>query len=154
MQAQLNIKEYFVDEISIKTNSEFQKKNLTSGSVKVDFDIRRNPSNTLEFMISLTILLNDEEADFCEAEYCILLKLTGFFVFAAGTTEETINRMIGPNGLSILYGIARGIVAQSTGNCWHGKFILPSLNFMEILKARAEQLGQPAKTRKKREKPV
>lgn len=150
MQAQLNIKEYFVDEISIRTNSEFQKKDLVSGSVKVDFDIMRNDSNPLEFMIPLTIILNKEEADFCEAKYAIQLKLTGFFVFEVGTNEETINRMIGPNGLSILYGVARGIVAQTTANCWHGKYILPSLNFIEILKNRAAQLAQLAEPQKKK----
>jgi len=152
MQALLNIKEYFIDEISIKTNPDYQKKELDSGNVKVEFDIRRNNSNPLEFMIPLTIFLNNEEADFCAAEYCVVMKLTGFFEFTAETDEETINRMIGPSGLSILYGVARGIIAQTTGNCWHGKFILPSLNFIEILKDKAEQLAKIATQPKKRAK--
>lgn len=152
MQALLNIKEYFVDEISIKTNPDYEKKELSCGSVKVEFDIRRSDSNPLEFMIPMTIFLNSEEVDFCNADYCVMLKLTGFFEFAAGADEETINRMIGPSGLSILYGIARGIVAQATGNCWHGKFILPSLNFIEILKERAEQLAKSAARPKKKVK--
>ena len=110
--AQLNIKEYFVDEISIKANPDYQRKEPAKNNVKVDHDIRRNNSNPLEFMIQMTIIANNEKTDFCKADYCVILKLTGFFEFAAGTDEETINRMIGPSGLSILYGIARGIVAQ------------------------------------------
>jgi preprotein translocase subunit SecB len=54
--------------------------------------------------------------------------------------------MIGLNGLSILYGVARGVVAQATANCPHGKFILPSVNFIELMKSKAKE----SRTKKKR----
>jgi len=51
--------------------------------------------------------------------------------------------MIGLNGLVILYGTARGIVAQATANCLHGKFILPSVNFVELVKKKAQSARKP-----------
>ncbi|NOY64146.1 MAG: hypothetical protein GXO97_01905, partial [Nitrospirae bacterium] len=71
------------------------------------------------------------------------LKLNGFFSFPEGTEEETIKKMIGLNGLVILYGTARGIVAQATANCLHGKFILPSVNFIELVKKKAQPVRKP-----------
>lgn len=149
MQALLDINEYFVDELSVRTNHDFSKKDQSSGGIKVDFDIKRNNTNPLEFMIPMTIAVNSDESNFAIAEYQISLKISGFFGFAEGTDEETINRMIGPSGLAILYGVARGVVAQATGNCWHGKFILPAMNFVELLKEKASSATPSGKKQKK-----
>jgi preprotein translocase subunit SecB len=80
------------------------------------------------------------------------LKLTGFFCFVEGTDEEIINKMIGPSGLSILYGVARGVVAQVTGNSWHGKFILPSMNFIELMKGKAQAIETAKKISRRKRK--
>lgn len=149
MQALLDINDYFVDELSVRTNHDFSKKDQSSGEIKVDFDIKRNNTSPLEFMIPMTIAVNNNESSFAVAEYQISLKITGFFGFAEGADEETVNRMIGPSGLAILYGVARGVVAQATGNCWHGKFILPSMNFVEMLRDKASSEPAPVKRKKK-----
>ena len=66
--------------------------------------------------------------------YQIAFKISGFFSFPPDTEEETIQKMVGLNALAVLYGIARGVVAQVTANGPHGKFILPTVNFVEMLK--------------------
>ena len=47
------------------------------------------------------------------------------------------------------YGLARGEVAQVTSNGMHGKFILPSVNFVELAKAEAKAKVKKKKSLKK-----
>jgi preprotein translocase subunit SecB len=134
MQAQLNITNYYVDRIAIQTNDHYKQSEMVAGKINVDFDIKRSNENPLDFIVFMFIELNKNDDDFALAEYRIMLNIVGFYNFAEGTDEATINNMIAPSGLSILYGMARGVVSQITGNCRHGKFILPTLNFMEIIR--------------------
>lgn len=138
MLALLNFEEYFVEEISVKTNPQFEKKGQNEGEIAISFDIKRKDMEP-RFMIPMEIKLNHSKKDSFNAPYQVMLKITGFFSFPKGTDEETIHKMIGLNGLSILYGVARGVVAQATGNCPHGKFILPSVNFIELMKAKSKK---------------
>lgn len=142
MLAQLNINEYFVDNVIVQTNNKFKRTDTGTCRINVDYHIKRNNDNPLDFMISMLIELNKNDDDFDLAEYRILLNLTGFYSFTEGAEEPTINNMIAPSGLSILYGVARGVVSQLTGNCRYGKFILPTLNFMEIIKNKAKKLAE------------
>lgn len=142
MQALLDINEYHVDNIAIKVNSDYKQSDIKNCNVSVDFDIRQNNDDPLVFMILLFIKLNDSKATSTSAEYHIKLDITGYFSFIEGTAEETVNKMIAPSGLSILYGVARGVIAQVTGNFKYGKFILPTLNFMEIIKKKASKVKE------------
>ena len=142
MPAQLNINEYYVDNIIVQSNDHFKRTEIGTCGIHVDFDIKRNKDNPLDFLISMLIELNKKDEDFELAEYRILLNITGIYSFAEGTDDATINNMIAPSGLSILYGVARGVLSQITGNCRHGKFILPTLNFMEIIKNKFKKLAE------------
>ena len=139
MQSLLNIYEYYVDNIDVRVNYGYKESELKTGHINVDFDIKQNKERPLDFMISMLIELNKSDAAFASGEYRILLNVSGYFSFLEGTSEETVHKMIAPSGLSILYGIARGVVAQVTGNCKYGKYILPSLNFIEIIKKKYDK---------------
>jgi preprotein translocase subunit SecB len=145
MLALLNFDEYFVEEVYVKANPKFEKKDWNEGAIAISFDIKRKEMEP-NFMIPMAIKLNHAKKDSLNAPYQIILRITGFFSFPKGTDEETIHKMIGLNGLSILYGVARGVVAQATANCPHGKFILPSVNFIELMKSKAKE----SRTKKKR----
>ena len=67
------------------------------------------------------------------------IKLQTILEFAENYPDDQINELLGPNGLAMAYSIARGIVGQATGTSLHGKFILPTVNFIELLKAKAQQ---------------
>lgn len=153
MLAQLNLNEYFVDELAFVANHDHVSSGTRTAALDMDFDISRNPSKPLEFMISMTVDINRRDEDFQNSDYRVHLKLTGFFSFTDGTTEETISSMIAPNGLSILYGVARGTVANATATSWNGKFVLPAMNLTELIKQKAEAVTKTQKpTRKLRKK--
>lgn len=133
MLAQLNFNEYFIDEFSLAVNRTFESGEARTGTIDVDFDIKRSGDNPLDFMVTLLVYLNKSDEAFHRADYRIFLKLTGYFSFNEGVTEEAINGMIAPNGLSMLYGVARGIVSNTTATSWHGKLMLPAINFVELI---------------------
>jgi len=146
MLAQLNLNDYFIDEFAFAANREHEAGGASSGTHGVDFDIKRSGDTPLDFMITLTVDVNPRDEEFERGEYRIHLKLSGFFSFTEDVSEEMINAMIAHNGLSILYGVARGTVADATATSWHGKFVLPAVNFIELIKQKAEaaQKGQKA----------
>ena len=139
MQSLLNIDEYFVDELQVKTNPNYKKqKKEEKGEISTAISIKRKGKEPF-FMIQMKIELNKAQKAFSSAPYYLLLEISGFFSFMSEINEETINKMIGLNGPVILYGVARGVVAQATANCRHGKFILPTVNLLEAMKKDAEQ---------------
>ena len=154
MQALLDITEYHVDNVEIRANPDYKECDVASGNIKVDFDIKQNNDNPLLFMITLFIELNNSKKALSSAEYKIKFDITGYFSFSEGTPEETVDKMIAPSGLSILYGVARGVLAQITGNFKHGKFILPTLNFIEIIKDKFKDMEENSVLPPKKKKAV
>jgi len=152
MQAQLNLIDYYIDDLSFVANRDHVPTDTSCGTIEIDFDLSRNSDNPLDFKISLIVDVNSREEDFQKCDYQIHLTMSGFFTFTEGTTEDTIMNMIAPNGLTILYGLARGMVANATAMSWHGKFVLPALNLIEIIKQKGEALSKPEKPRAKTKK--
>ena len=150
MQALLNIDDYVVEDFDIATNEDYKRpqKDEASG-MAISFDIKRKGKEPL-FMLTLKVDLNKSERSASCGPYRLSLRISGFFSFTESVDEETMHRMIGLNGISILYGLARGAVAQFTATCRHGKFLLPSVNFVELLKEKAEK---PEESPSKRARP-
>jgi preprotein translocase subunit SecB len=150
MQALLSLEEYFVEEAVVRANPDYkgQGDELGPGQVKVDLAIRRKGLGR-DFMISMKLELNKGKKAFSISPYYVFLDITGYFTFQENTAPNTMDKMIAFNGPAILYGVARGVVAQVTGNGRHGKYVLPTINFVELLK---KQTGkeQPARQQKKR----
>lgn len=149
MQSLLNIDEYFVEELRVRANPEYKKaaKDET-GEINATVSLKRK-GNEPAFMISMRIEINKSKKTFSSSPYYILLDITGFFTFQEGTDEETIKKMIGLNGPVLLYGIARGLVGQATANFRNGKFILPTLNLVEVLKNQQSKNVPPNRKRTK-----
>lgn len=136
MQALLDINEYFVRDFVIKENPKYKQKKVYEGKAKIAYNIKRKGSGPL-FMIDMAIQVGNSKNMIEQDPYYISIKLTGLFRFLEETDENTIAKMIHLNGLSILYGVTRGIVAQTTSNCIHGKYMLPTINFIELIKRKS-----------------
>ena len=134
MQAQLNINDYVVEELTVRGNADYKKtEKAHEGQIDIAFNAKRKDKEPL-FMITMLIELNKSKQDFANNAYYVFIKINGFFGFPKDTGEETMQKMISLNGLVMLYGMARGVVAQATANGAHGKFILPAVNFIELIK--------------------
>jgi preprotein translocase subunit SecB len=141
MQSLLNITDFFVDELKVRINHEYKKSGKEIADVTTSIGIKRKAKEP-EFMINMTVELNKSKEAFAKAPYYIYLDIVGFFSFIEGTDEETMSKMIGLNCPAIIYGVARGIVAQATANFRHGKFVLPTVNFVEAMKKAQSKKGK------------
>lgn len=151
MQAQLNIDNYFVDDLVMKANPKPPNVREKQSVIGVDFDIKSKHGDPLSYAIFMTLSVNGKDEELENAEYRIALRIAGYFHFEKETPKEMIGKLIAPNGLAMLYGVARGVVAQATANGRHGKFVLPSLNFIEIIQKKAKG-AEKKKTVTKKEK--
>ncbi len=151
MPALLEIDEYSIDGFILQVNTDFDGEKESHNAPDVDFNIGRATTGEPRFEVRLFISLNQKDEQFAQAPYRLNLNVAGYFHFPDNTEDETIKKMIAPNGLAILYGIARGTVAHMTGCSRFGKLVLPSVNFIELIqkKGRAEKAQSLRKTAKK-----
>jgi preprotein translocase subunit SecB len=136
----LDIQRYHVEELVFRALREYDPSQKTASAIDVDFDVQQDEASTRDYRISMRIQLaaNGYTAEE-NAPYTVDMTIIGYFTFAEGTTEDVSQKMIYINGPAILFGIARGITGQATGASRHGQFVLPTVNFIEIEKARLEQ---------------
>ena len=76
------------------------------------------------------------------------IALNGIFSFPADTEDEVIQHYVPMLCLTNLYGIARGIIAQTTGMCQDGPYLLSLINMEQLLQ------GMPAEEDEVEEEPV
>lgn len=144
MLALLELDQYYIDEFSLEVNPSYPPTEEQEIDLDIDFEIGRADDGLPHFEVKLIIDVNASEERFRSCAYRIRLLVSGYFHFSEGTDEGQINRLILPNGLSILYGIARNTISQSTGVSRFGRFLLPSVNLIEVIKdkAKRDEVGQ------------
>jgi preprotein translocase subunit SecB len=136
---QLDIFAYHVDEFELRALDGYDVERKIAATFNIDFDHEQDENDARNFRIVMKI--NFAEHGYVTEEnapYSIRLTLTGYFTFVDGTSQETMVRMIQVNGSSILFGIARGFVGQATGASRHRQFVLPAVNFIELVNARTK----------------
>jgi preprotein translocase subunit SecB len=135
LQPPLEIDNYIVDEVSVKTNSSFDpNKGPTKVGVNFNCDIGQKTDDPLRYKIWLDFRLGDITPEASNMPYTIHLVINCFFHFAPGTKSEVMDKMLTTNGLAITYGIARGVISQATANGLFGKYLLPTVNLVDALK--------------------
>lgn len=138
MIADLNFENYTLESFSCQANMDFKEEDTPEkkeGKIQLALNVKKK-SGVPDYMIEMEIGLNKEEDSFRANPYRISMKILGFFTFKDGTDTKKMSAMVHLNGSAMLYGIARGIVAQITANGPHGRFLLPSVNIKEVLKAK------------------
>lgn len=131
----MQLKEYFVIRFDFTANTE----HILTGSEEMEFDIDFNFLKTEErndFRVDLTLKLNENvQPEKCR--YRFFLVLHTFYAFEQNVTLKKMGQLITYNGLAMSYSIARSIIGDFTASSVHGKFILPAVNFVELLKQKA-----------------
>ncbi len=141
----LQLRDYFIESLHVDANTSFKAEEDKSFESKllVDFDfLKRDGGST--FRIDLDVKVNPTEESFKNASYRIRIKTQTFLEFDPSFPETDIPKMLGPNGLAMAYSIVRGIVGQATGTSLHGKFMLPTVNFIELIKVKAQSKSKQA----------
>jgi preprotein translocase subunit SecB len=143
MNSPLLLNVFFVENLSYRAalTSEFDPTKKSEELHGVDYDV--TPNGAGGFTVRLRVQVSAEPGKNCRGR--LKLSLIGFFTLADGIDERLKNVMLTQNAPSILYGIARQIVAETTGNGPWGKIFLGTVNFLELAQAkdRAKPEGTP-----------
>ena len=91
---------------------------------RVSWELRRRPEDGA-YLVQLKILDR-------RATTRLVLEMEGTFSFPEGMAENVQFRMSNVNGPTILYGIARGVIGSLTGFSAGGRYLLPSVNVVEL----------------------
>jgi hypothetical protein len=67
------------------------------------------------------------------------ITLYGIFSLDPKASDEIKDQLTQYNSVAILHGIARGVVVSATGSCPGGPFLLPVLNYQEIIETKIAQ---------------
>lgn len=147
--AQLQLRDCLVEILHVDANPDFHPR--ASGEYEsqlaVDFSFHRAEGKPA-FRVDLDVQVNSNDGDFQKAPYRIWIKTRTFLEFDRDFPEKKMPQLLGPNGLAMAYGIARGVVAQATGTAMHGKCIIPSVNFVDLLKLKAQSTSPKVRATK------
>lgn len=138
--SQLQLRDYVLLNLLIEANPNFKpsENKGQEGDIGFKFNFKKNNEEPI-FLVDMEIVLNQKEEMFKQQPYRIRVRLQAFLEFDKTFPEKDIPNLLGPNGLAMTYSIARGIVGQATGTSLHGKYILPTMNFIEVLKSQSEK---------------
>lgn len=137
MRALVQLEDYWVDQLAIKDGRapiEHAKERVTV-LPKVDFEVFKVPDGEY-YVVTMGISAGAAKVK-RGIPYQFRLHLTGVFSFAPGTDEDIQTRLINVSGPAMLYGIARGIIGEMTGASRGRRYVLPSINFVELSKKRS-----------------
>ena len=136
--ADLQLDRYLVDDLVFKCNKQVVAKNdeLANRTISIDFDVKENTKNKNLFLLEMKVDLNEGQELKKVAMYQIHLHLLGWFHFTAELDANAKAKMLATNASSMLYGVARTVVADLTGSLGPERYILPTLNLLAVIKAK------------------
>jgi preprotein translocase subunit SecB len=134
MNPPLLLNAFFVESLTYRAAPapEFDLTKKPKERHSVDYNVV--PNDAGGFTVRLGVQVGAEPGQNCRGR--LTLSLIGFFTLGEGTDEKLKNVMLNQNAPSILYGIARQIIAETTGNGPWGKIYLGTVDFIEVAKAK------------------
>jgi preprotein translocase subunit SecB len=127
-QTPLQLESFFVEALAYRAREGFDLRQAPLERVDVNVNSLQHKDSSTRFMVRLQVKVGQQESS--NARCDLDLMLVGFFVIPEGLPPEMKTAMHGQNAPSILYGVARQIVAETTGNGPWGKVFLPTMNFV------------------------
>lgn len=153
--ASMQFTRYLVDDLTFKCNevSRDRKAVHDEPRIQVDFNIKENTVDKNQYLVEMVVDLNQAQDLTKFDTYQIHLHLYGWFTLTTNLDEQTKAKLIGSNASAMLYGVARSIIANLTGSVGPKRFMLPTVNLLAILKAKADRdsakASPPAPSKKK-----
>jgi preprotein translocase subunit SecB len=139
MQPDVKLIDYTITDCTIKVQPQYaDSKPLPipwKYSCKWDHSLRQFKENKNRYRLNLVFTFDSPPK--VPFPYFIRLELIGIFEHCPlGKTDDAKQfvQAITFSGLAILYGVMRSLVSNITSQCYHGRFILPTINFIEDLK--------------------
>lgn len=141
----LQLRDYHVLDFHLNVNDKFKKikQNSLKENILFDYSFQKHQSKDNWFRIILYIETNTTNVIRQKTPYSIKLSIGGIFELEASFPDELKKKILLPNGIAMTYSIARGMVAEVTSASINGKYILPTINFIEVIKRKLNKRGEP-----------
>ena len=143
MIAQMQLENFVVDQLAFK--AALDDKEPSKGLIGVDFEVKAHAKDKDRFLIRMQVDLNKGQAFKKNGGYQVQMQIVGWFKFEKDVDGNTKKKMLYTNATSILYGVARTVVAQLSGTLGTKKFILPAVNLLEIARRKSASLDSHVK---------
>lgn len=125
----LQLDGYFVESLTYQARRDFDPKSPAREAVTPSAEgpfLREGDARRFMTRLRVTVGRRESSNSRCELE----LSLVGFFSLAENLKPKLRAAMLTQNAPSILYGVARQIVAETTGNGPWGRVLLPTADFV------------------------
>lgn len=136
MTSPLQLNNYLLEELVIKANPSFDptiKDGRKEGKISCTLSAFEAEKPPHRFKITIAVSLKPSSEKPAMDPYYINVRMSGYFGFRENVEHDVMVQMVNYNGSSILYGLIRGFVTQTTAIGQFGKIILPTMNLKELL---------------------
>lgn len=100
---------------------------------KFGVSVFKHLQSSNEFKVELRASFSEVTKGSLPHGFQVEVVIVGLLSFSPELNEETLQRLVHLNGVNVLYGTLRGIVASASGVFPFGPMIIPSLSPQEIL---------------------
>ncbi len=148
IQAPLQLQDYWVDFIQVRTNPDFDPKaaaDLDLETLDVQSDVAPIPIENVEKIGTawmVTLAIRQTIPDKRNIPYEFSLDIAGVVAVHPSYTGEKLANVIQVNGPSMLFGAAREILRAATGRGPYPPVIIPSTNFFQRLPQKPEPAAE------------
>ncbi|MCX6842614.1 MAG: protein-export chaperone SecB [candidate division WOR-3 bacterium] len=129
-QVPLQLESFFVEALTYRAREGFDVKLPPCERVDVTPNVLLHKETPSRFMVRLEVRVGQQESSNARCE--LDLRLVGFFVLPEGLEPKIRAAMLVQNAPSILYGVARQVVTETTSNGPWGKVFLPTMDFVAM----------------------
>jgi preprotein translocase subunit SecB len=126
-QVPLLLESYFVESLTYRAREGFDQKQPPLEQVDMKAESFEHKENRNRIMVRIEVKIGAKDTSNARCELDI--KVVGFFALKEGLDEQLRAAMQSQNAPSILYGVARQVIVETTGNGPWGKLFLPTANF-------------------------
>lgn len=141
MTTPLQLDAYCIDRFEFAV---IEKYRSTKGAIEVDVDVQPQAlvkdDDPTRHQVMLDVRFKPAKPG--SAPYRGRIVGRGFFQITEDTDEQTIARYVLNNGASILLGLLRAHVAQSTALSRWGAFLIPPINLLEAFQKAAADTSE------------
>lgn len=128
----LHLTDYFLTELHFSANSKFdanQEVVLNFDDFQVGVQTSAKAENKREWQV--IVRLQHQPAAEANVPYRITAEMIGLFVVVNSFPEERIEWLVTTNGASILYGMLREVIRETTARGPYAAILIPSASFYD-----------------------
>jgi len=143
----LSLEEFFLTKLNIewKAPAGNVKVSVESVDMNFEYDVARHVKDPLRRRMIFRAKCSEKTKKDERVGYVIEAEIVGLLVISDSGDEKRNEAIFRINGVSLLLGILRGMVATTTGSFPGGKFNIPSIMPQTIVKNIEEEKAKNAK---------